>query len=133
MPEVVTIKGKVMEAEEIQKTTQQLIREIGNLVHADEELNQDNLPVYFRMELPGHFWLVVDMIHKDEIGVDCPTNGYKVINQIVSDLVIQIALAHIEMVRHRGTEITCFPQPHVLEPKEIPPETPMSTGGDNET
>jgi len=85
------------ENKEVEKTAQQMIREMGELVHADEELNQDGLPVYFRIALPGKFWLIVDLERKDEIGIDCPNKGYKVVNQIVADLVFEIALAHIDM------------------------------------
>ena len=142
------------EIEEDNKTTQKTIREIGELVHADEELTQDGLPVYFRIALPGNFWLVVDLERKDQIGIDCPRKGYKVVNQIVADLVLEIALAHIDMeqeveeLRKRQTlplipmtpygdkkdwrdghpyEITCMPQPHVLEP-----EGATVAGEDNE-
>lgn len=145
------------ETESVKKTSQQIIREIGELIHSDEEINQDGLPVYFRIKLPGHFWLVVDMINKDEIGVDCPVSGYKVVNQIVANLILEIALAHIQMAKeneelktrtvfptipfdpHRKIpgdgapyEITCSPQPHILEPDEIPPGTTIA-GENNET
>lgn len=140
--------------EEDNQTTQQLIREMGELVHADEEINQDNLPVYFRMELPGRYWLVVDMVHKNEIGVDCPKKGYKVVNQIVADLIMEIALAYkqskneIHAIDVSGANlpvlgkepwnerysITHSPPVHTLLPDEkIPPGTPTLAGDDNET
>jgi len=84
--------------EEIEVSIQKQIRERGELVHADPELRQDELPVYFKLEIVTGYYLVVDFEKKDEIGVITPDNTYKVINQLLSELVFTIASEHAEIV-----------------------------------
>lgn len=137
-----------------EKTLQQKIREMGELVHTDPEINQDDLPVYFKLRAAGDYYLIVDMVKKDEIGVVSPDNVYKVLNQIVAELVFEMAVEHHKLKEELRNakkpggslpdpwpdipwndgefyKITCAPNVYVMEPDpEIPPGTPMMEGKD---
>jgi len=148
-----------IEAVEIEKTIQQHIRERGKLVHADSELNQDGLPVYFKMKIAGEYYLVVDMLKKDEMGVECPMQEFRVVNQLIAELIFELAIENKESEKkvrslqksleakpiqpfefpeipdpwpHKPyISFSSDPQPHVLEPQEIPFGTGLATMGGN--
>jgi len=82
---------------ETKLTIQQMIRENGELIHADEELNQDGLPVYFKLKVAGDFYMVVDMEKKDEIAILTPDKIYKVVTQMVAELIFELAAEHLSL------------------------------------
>lgn len=83
-------------SEEDSKTIQKKIRERGQVIHADDEIQQDNLPVFFCMEMSNGFFLVVDMVNKDEIGILTPDGKYQVVNQFVGGMIFNMADRHDE-------------------------------------
>ena len=135
-----------------QKTIQQLIRENGQVYHAEPKIQKDGLPVYFGLAVVGEYFLMVDMTKKDELGIVTPGNTYEVIDRKIAELLYAVAMEHAEVVkelereRHRAPLGIPDPWPnapwngipymsehhsgfYVIESdREIPPGTPMMTG-----